>query len=105
MTPKRDIVHGTFDGYNNHVCRCDACKAAGKEYRLSRLVPCANHCGRKIKPRKEHSGLCRECSRVARLGPDKHGTESQYTNRGCRCDACKEAMAEARRGRRRRAAR
>ena len=29
--------------------------------------------------------------------PDEHGTVSQYTNRGCRCDECKAAVSEARR--------
>ena len=26
------IPHGTAGGYNNHKCRCDACRAAGAEY-------------------------------------------------------------------------
>lgn len=95
-----DIVHGTHDGYNNHGCRCLRCREAGTMYRLSRLVDCANRCGRKIKPRKEHSGLCASCSYAARRGPDKHGTETQYTNRGCRCDACRKAATAARNRRR-----
>jgi hypothetical protein len=32
MTAKTPIVHGTHDGYNNHGCRCTACKAAGSRY-------------------------------------------------------------------------
>jgi hypothetical protein len=29
---KREVVHGTIDGYNNHACRCDFCSEAWSEY-------------------------------------------------------------------------
>lgn len=28
----RLVVHGTMNGYNNHHCHCDLCKAAWSDY-------------------------------------------------------------------------
>ncbi len=32
-TWRKEIVHGTYDGYNHHGCRCKLCKEARREYR------------------------------------------------------------------------
>jgi hypothetical protein len=29
---RREVVHGTTDGYNNHGCRCESCSAVWSEY-------------------------------------------------------------------------
>ena len=34
----REVVHGTHDGYSNHRCRCDACRAAETIYRRGRRL-------------------------------------------------------------------
>jgi hypothetical protein len=31
--PNADVPHGTTGGYTNHDCRCDACRAAWREYK------------------------------------------------------------------------
>jgi RecJ-like exonuclease len=52
--------------------------------------------------------LCRECHReetnLERRKHMRHGTESMYNSRRCRCDACRRASTEARRRYRARAA-
>lgn len=35
-TRTKEIVHGTYDGYNHHKCRCEECKEARREYRRRR---------------------------------------------------------------------
>jgi hypothetical protein len=32
MLPENDNRHGTANGYNNHACRCDKCRAAWATY-------------------------------------------------------------------------
>lgn len=64
-----EIPHGTYNGYHNYQCRCDACRATStptqrmyREKRLAQPVP----------------------ERV-------HGTYNGYKNYACRCDECVEA--------------
>lgn len=66
-------VHGTVNGYSNHQCRCEECRAAWaaevartKDQRASRPIP-------------EHV----------------HGTENGYGNYKCRCDECTKAWSAA----------
>jgi hypothetical protein len=65
--------HGTQDGYTNHDCRCDRCRAANtramRKYRAKiRALPTPKHV---------------------------HGTDNGYNNYGCRCGRCVRAHAEA----------
>lgn len=70
-----DKRHGTANGYNNHHCRCDACRQAWAEMVSER--------------RRELDGT---------LSPDdpRHGTNNAYQNYGCRCSRCKAAHSVAR---------
>jgi hypothetical protein len=63
-----DPRHGTANGYGNHRCRCEACRAANR----------ASH--REYIARKRASGVV--------LG--RHGSSLAYDT-GCRCKACREA--------------
>lgn len=61
-----DPRHGTPNGYNNHNCRCDDCKAAQRVDNMAR--------------RRE---------RLSRPIPDHvHGTDNGYTSYKCKCPAC-----------------
>lgn len=64
-----DSRHGTVNGYNNLMCRCPRCKAAGAEL------------NRRMKQRRYEQGA------PTRL----HGTVNGYCNYGCRCAPCKAA--------------
>jgi hypothetical protein len=83
-----DPRHGTTNAYSNHGCRCARCRAAATEqhrewmHRTGRTTP------------MEVWAQERE-----KRYPVLHGMESGY-NRGCRCEKCKRASAEARRLRR-----
>lgn len=63
-----DPRHGSVNGYTNHGCRCERCRAAEarrqKRWRAS-----------------------------VSLRPDdpQHGTNNGYTNYGCRCPRCSAA--------------
>ena len=64
--------HGTPGGYTNHRCRCDACRAALRDYQRDRRQ-----------------------QRIASATPDRvHGTANGYGNYGCRCDRCRAAWTE-----------
>ena len=66
-------THGpTCDGYVNHGCRCDDCRAAWRAYNRKR--------------RAERRALIAEDPTVA-----IHGLNSTYTNWGCRCPRCTDA--------------
>lgn len=86
---RSDPRHGTENAYSNLNCRCGRCckahAAAMREY--------THRTGRR-KPRAEYLAERRSAP------PPPHGTESRYTNRGCRCEDCKRASAEARAKRR-----
>jgi hypothetical protein len=94
-----DPCHGTYNGYNNLGCRCDACRVAHTDhlrergYGGYRRVPCPT-CGA---PKKFEATQCRACMNAAREAA--RGTTSRYKN-GCRCDLCRAASSAARKGRR-----
>jgi hypothetical protein len=78
LTDPTDPRHGTINGYTNHSCRCELCRAANTE-------SVANARNR----------------RVGELPPEEvHGTENGYSNWRCRCSDCREAHAAAARERR-----
>src|SRR5512146_1820006 len=79
-----DQRHGTTNGYNNLGCRCDRCRAAWTEYYVEWTHRTSRH-------------LSRENYRALLVSqpPPPHGTESRYS-RGCRCDKCRRASANAR---------
>jgi len=53
------MKHGTYDGYNNHDCRCDACREAGRAYRGSvQRRPHADSCHVSV----DQAALLREIS-------------------------------------------
>lgn len=65
-----DVPHGTLGGYNNHRCRCDACRAA------------------KAESQRDYKRRAREKkAELARSGT--HGTYTMYVIFGCRCLFCK----------------
>ncbi len=98
-----DRRHGTAGGYRSG-CRCTACRAANAaaqhDYaRLrSMLVPCPGCGGFK----HFAAAQCRACYDRDRIAVC--GTETGYTQHGCRCRLCREASAAARRARRQRSA-
>lgn len=50
------MTHGTVNGYNNHKCRCDECRAAWGVYeKVQRLKRVA-------------AGLCTDCAERAAVG-------------------------------------
>lgn len=70
--------HGRTSTYENHGCRCDACKAAHRA--------------------KNSAAQKRRLSGAVPKGV-KHG-ETTYKNYGCRCDVCTAANTNAGRVRR-----
>jgi len=73
LNDPRDPRHGTLNGYINHGCRCDRCKAANTEYQAG----------------------VREAKRNAPTPRHVHGTDSGYRDYGCRLKCCREAHAAA----------
>lgn len=77
---ERETWHGTAGGYNNHHCRCAACREA---WRLS----CMDYRRRRgVRPASEY-----QASRTV-----THGIRSSYAH-GCRCEDCQRAEREYRR--------
>lgn len=74
LTNPDDPRHGTVNGYTNHGCRRECCRAA--------------------------NAAAQRAARARRAGmkpPEEvHGTENGYTNWRCKCPRCKAAHAEAR---------
>jgi hypothetical protein len=95
------LTHGTFDGYNNHGCRCEECKKAASDYHRSRRVPCPGGCGTLIYGRYKPGRMCNTCTRKRMRKKLVHGTEPGYA-KGCRCKRCTAAANQARRERRQR---
>ncbi len=95
-----DPRHGTANGYKNLRCRCDDCREAATAYlREQTAVPCAAGCGRNVWGRYRPGAMCRTCIAEA-MRTAEHGTESRYTNSGCRCGPCTRAANSARAERR-----
>ncbi len=86
--PGTKSPHGTANRYRNHGCRCERCRKAWSVYFTARRQACGH-----VRPRSIY--LAEIKARADLL----HGRESSY-NRGCRCDACRDAAADARRQRR-----
>ena len=86
-----DPRHGTANAYQNLGCRCTRCRKANTEAHRE----WAHRTGRN-RPADE----VRREAKAAALARDNHGTEHRYTNHGCRCEACKQASADARARRR-----
>lgn len=70
--------HGTWNGYNNRKCRCDACRGAAREYMRGRQTeyhrerrakfdgPCLTPgCPRKMS-KACLTGYCEPCSKARR---------------------------------------
>lgn len=72
-----DPRHGTRNGYINLACRCEPCKAAGREANAEQ-----------------------KRKRLARVAADPstvpHGTLNGYTNYLCRCEPCVAGYRQAR---------
>ena len=74
VAPIVAMIHGTRSSYVSG-CRCTACTAANTEYHLNGMRP-------------------RYAAKLA-ADPDSqpHGSDSTYTNYGCRCEQCRAAHA------------
>jgi hypothetical protein len=98
--PSRTIVHGTNHGYRRG-CRCQPCKTANTarclKNRRARVAGKVCACGSTshLCVREDGRVQCRAClsreNAAATAKPIKHGTRGGYTNRGCRCEACRQA--------------
>lgn len=77
-----DPRHGTLNGYNNHYCRCDACRTAAVAWNRA-----YRHRTGRARPRDVYLADLRSYE-------PSHGTTTMYA-RGCRCDACREASRQA----------
>ncbi len=107
MPKELHLRHGTIDGYENHNCRCDRCRAAARNYRRSLCTKPCRECGAPVyvHGRRNRAAWdarghrCGRCFLADNIPPINHGTESAYTNVRCRCNACVEAarVAKARR--------
>jgi hypothetical protein len=86
-----DPRHGTANGYNNYLCRCEPCRQAWATYTRE-----TNHRRGINLPRAERIALQREEAEAR----DYHGTENGYTKHRCRCHQCTEAANWAKRLRR-----
>ena len=82
--------HGTYNGYNNRGCRCDACRKAATVYQRE-----WTHRKGLRKPWLDY------LAEVDAEAAWRHGTEG--TSKRCKCDECRAAAAAARAERRRRA--
>jgi hypothetical protein len=69
---KDDPRHGTVNGYGNHFCRCDACRAAH----------CAYHA--------KYMAKVRQTKELVKCRDVLHGTPYRY-DVGCRCSECRAA--------------
>ena len=87
-----DPRHGTANGYNNLGCRCGKCRAAWSEYYRDYTHRTGRH-----RPQAEYVAEVRARAEAR----DNHGTESRYSNLGCRCPECTRAASESRKRRRR----
>jgi hypothetical protein len=87
--PPDDPRHGTDNGYRNLGCRCDECRKATAIAQLAYM-----HRSGRSRPWDMYMAERRAQE------PPPHGTESRYSNQGCRCDECKEASRLAKRARR-----
>jgi hypothetical protein len=83
-----DPRHGTLNGYANLGCRCDQCRAANTDYCRAYQHRAGRH-----KPYAEWLASVEGCH-------VPHGTETRYTQGGCRCEDCKRAASTARNRRR-----
>lgn len=83
-----DPRHGTANGYTNHKCRCDKCRAAWAAYMKPYVTAHNRRMG--IRPIEEWNKVRPKAA---------HGTESKYRG-GCRCEPCRMASVAARRKRR-----
>lgn len=81
--------------------RMDAYSARYLEHRRT---PCCGGCGRLVwtYAAPQRSGYCPACYALTFWRKEQHGTEAEYRNWGCRCEACTRAASEARRRRRER---
>jgi hypothetical protein len=82
--------HGTAGRYNNHKCRCGECREAWRIYIRERSWRLGYH-----RPLDQVLSE-RRATAEAR---DNHGTETRY-QLGCRCQVCRDGVADARRQRR-----
>lgn len=89
ILPPDDPRHGTYNGYNNHGCRCAPCTRAAADY-----VTARNHRTGRHRPMAEYR------AELAARGLPAHGTETRYVRHGCRCDECRAGSAAARQARR-----
>jgi len=85
-----DERHGTVNGYVNLGCRCDRCRGAQRDY-------CRDYTHRTGRRRPREQWLSER--RTQAESRDNHGSETRYS-RGCRCEPCRRAAADARARRR-----
>jgi hypothetical protein len=76
LTNPDDPRHGTQNGYCNHGCRCQRCRASNAAYQQG------------ARQRRQ------DFIDAGRVPDHVHGTENGYGNYRCRCDPCTKAHAE-----------
>lgn len=79
VKPQKPVVHGKASTYKSG-CRCEPCRVANARYRAAW----------KAKWRSSGSAKARQFG-LAVLGPS-HGKANTYSDYGCRCVPCSEAM-------------
>lgn len=77
------VTHGKRYTYTKKRCRCDKCKEANAEYKLTKTT---YH--RSIQASPDRQSLSPDAQAI--LDKVTHGTLSAYEWYGCRCEKCKE---------------
>lgn len=93
MAIEYPIPHGTENGYNRG-CRCSECTKAQTLARKGRRQRQAAREREKNILRHTHHAIVDRIQRIPNREVEdglQHGTDSTYSNHGCRCAECKEA--------------
>ena len=89
---KEESWHGTRSGFSYHGCHCDDCREWrrrwDREYSKRPEVRKRRRASAAARRRAAKNGTCPAVSTSNE--ETWHGTRGGHTNRGCRCDRCKE---------------
>lgn len=79
-----DPRHGTLNGYQHWLCRCDDCRRANAARSLARS--------------RQHGVMPLADYKASILSP--HGSRKRYERHGCRCRLCRDASRDWKRAQR-----